>query len=147
MAAALRLDVGDKVKLGDFNGEDKDWDAWSVRFEAYCDLAGMGDALEGAESCTTTIVNDQLGAEALQASRTIYALLISHTQGRALGIVTLCPRRHGLEAWRRLKQEYEGRQGSRIAAMLRGVLNPGERWAALHNSKTEFVDMLTAWER
>ena len=91
--------------------------------------------------------NDALGDEAKAASRTVYALLVSKTSGRALSIVTLMTKRHGLEAWRRLKIEYEGKQGSRVAALLRGVLNPAERWRVQHEAKQELVDLLTSWEK
>ena len=47
-----------------------------------------------------------------------------------------------LEAWRRLKDEYEGRSGNRLAAVLRGILNPSERW----NRDKEFLESQNDWE-
>ena len=45
-------------------------------------------------------------------------------EGKALSVVSLEPARNGLECWRQLKELYEGRGGSRVAALLRGILLP-----------------------
>ena len=39
-------------------------------------------------------------------------------------LCSFVPRANGLEAWRRLKDEYEGRSGNRLAALLRGNIEP-----------------------
>ena len=53
-------------------------------------------------------------------ARALFSLLVAKCEGKAFGIVQLCPKGNGLEAWRRLKDEFEGRSGNRLAAMLRG---------------------------
>ena len=112
------LDTRGDVKVNSFGGLDADWDAFKIKFEAYTDLLGMSDYMDDAELQVHSIDNDLLTTqEALNCSKALYALLIAKCEGKALGIVTLVQRRHGLEAWRLLKAEYEGRQGSRVAAM------------------------------
>ena len=49
---------------------------------------------------------------------------------KALGIGQLVGKGEGLEAWRQLKLEYEGKSGNRQAALLRGILNPRAAWEA-----------------
>ena len=48
-----------------------------------------------------------------------YAILVVKLDGKALGIFQLMKKREGLEAWRQLKLEYEGKSGNRQAALLR----------------------------
>ena len=113
------LDTRGDVKVPNFSGLDTDWDSWKVKFEAYCDLVGLGDYMESAEQCPDPVENSAMLEHAEKASKALHALLVCKCDGKALSIVTLQPRRHGMEAWRQIKLEYEGRQGSRIAAMLR----------------------------
>ena len=69
-------------------------------------------------------VNTTLEAEVQTISRQLYAILVVELEGKALGIVQLVGKGEGLEVWRQLKLEYEGKSGNRQAALLRGVLNP-----------------------
>ncbi len=96
-----------------------------MKFEAYADLCGMGDYMEAAEADLWPVLNASFIQDAAQACRALCALLMAKCDGKALSIVTLHERSHGPEAWRQLKLEYEGRQGRRVAAMLRGVVKPG----------------------
>ena len=59
---------------------------------------------------------------------------------------SFCLKGNDLEAWRRLKDEYEGRSGNRLAAMLRGILNPRERWNRDSDNNREFLESLNDWE-
>ena len=90
----------------------------------------MGDAMDAAEREIGEIDPDLLGDPAVAISRALYSLLIAKCEGKAFGIVRLVPRHHGLEAWRRLKLEYEAKTGGRFAAMLRAVLNPRGKWSS-----------------
>ena len=147
MAAASVIDTRNTISVPTFDGSDANWDAWRTKFEAYADLTGVGNYLEAAEAETDFISNGRMTEEPLAASTTLYALLVTKTDGKALSLVTLVPRRHGLEAWRVLKGEYEGRGGNRVAALLRGVLNPKARWEKMHVEGKDIFDMLTAWEK
>ena len=49
---------------------------------------------------------------------------------KALGIVQLVNKGEELEAWRQLELEYEGKSGSRQAALLRGIPKPRAAWDA-----------------
>ena len=87
----------------------------------------MGAHLDVAAEQTSFITNDGLDANSVTISKTVHTLLITRCEGKALSLVTLGPRRFGLEAWRVLKEECEGRSGNRTAARLRGILNPRAR--------------------
>ena len=83
--------------------------------EARADLAGMGAHLDIAAEQSSFITNADLDALAVLASRKAHAWLITRCEGKALSLVSLVPRRQGLEAWRVLKDEYEERGGNRVA--------------------------------
>ena len=99
-----------------------------MKFEAYADLAGMGAHLDVAAEQTALIKHEALDANGLLVSRKGHALVITRCEGKALSLVSLVPRRFGLEAWRVLKDVYEGIGGNRMAALPRGILNPCARW-------------------
>ena len=68
-------------------------------------------------------------------------------EGKALGIVQLVGKGEGLEAWRQLKLECEGKSGNRQAAMLQGILNP---WAAREADTRDgrsVVESPSRWEK
>ena len=88
----------------------------------------MGTHLDVAAEQWSFITHDGLDDNSLSKSRTVDAVLITRCDGKALSMVSLVPRRHGLEAWRVLKEEHEGTGGNRTAALLRGIFNPRARW-------------------
>ena len=142
------FDTRGDVKVNSFSWFDTDWDAFKIKLEAYTDLLGMSDYMDDAELQVHPIDNDLLSTqEALDCSKALYSLLVAKCEGKALGIVTLVQRRYGPEAWRLLKAEYEGRQGSHVAAMLRGILNPSLKWQRDHGEGKDLIEVLTGWER
>ena len=66
---------------------------------------------------------------------------------KALGIVQLVNKGEGLEAWRQLKLEYEGKTGNRQAALLRGILNPRAAWEADTRDGRSVVESLNRWQK
>ena len=68
-------------------------------------------------------------------------------EGKALGIVQLVGKGEGVEAWRQLKLEYEGKSGNRQAAMLQGILNPWAAWEADTRDGRSVVESLNRWEK
>ena len=97
-------------------------------------MHGTEVSLQGVEQLVT------------ETARALFSLLVAKCEGKAFGIVQLCPKGNGLEAWSRLKDEYEGRSGNRLAAMLRGILNPRERWNKDSEVNKEFLESLNDWE-
>ena len=83
---------------------------WRVKFEAYADLAKMGAHLDVAAEQLSFITHDGLDTNSVTISKTVHTLLITKCQGKALSLVSLVPRRFGLEARRVLKVEYEGKK-------------------------------------
>ena len=63
-------------------------------------------------------------------------------EAKALGIVQLVINGGGLEAWRELKLEYEGKSG-----LLRGILNPRAAWEADTRDGRSVVESLNRWEK
>ena len=82
----------------------------------------------------------------IDTARALFSMLVAKCEGKAFGIVQLCLKGNGLEAWRRLKDEYEGRSGNRLAALLPGILNPRERWNKNSDNNREFFESLNDWE-
>ena len=80
------------------------------------------------------------------SSRIIVSTRTVKCEGRALSLASLVPRRFGLEAWRVLEEEYEGKGGNRTAALLRGILNPRARWEKIFSDERDLGDMLASWE-
>ena len=109
-----------------------------------------------AAASTLPIVNTTLETEVQKISRQLCAILVVKLEGKALGIVQLVGKREGLEAWRQLKLEYEGKSGNRQAALLRGILNPMAAWEAdTRNGRSvvdtrdgrSVVESLNRWEK
>ena len=80
-----------------------------MKFEVYADLAKMGAHLDLAAEQTSFITHDGLDANSVTISKTVHALLITNCEGKARSLVSLVPRRFGVEAWRVLQEEYEGK--------------------------------------
>ena len=58
---------------------------------------------------------------------------------KLVGGGSLVRRRHGFEAWRVLKDEYKGKCGNRMAALLKGILNPRPRWEKMYSEGRDAV--------
>ena len=69
--------------------------------------------------------------------RTVHALLSTKCEGKALSLVSLVHRCFGFEAWRVLKEEYEGKGGNRTAALKKG-------WEKMYNEGRDLGDMLAS---
>ena len=131
--------------LPNFDGTDAGWESWRVKFQAYADLADIGAHLEVAAEQTSFIKHEGLDAHILLVSRAVYALLITKCEGKPLSLVCLVPRRFGLEAWRVLKDEYQEKGGNRMAARVRGILNPLFRWEKTYSEGRDLGDMHASW--
>ena len=118
------IDTRREFKLISCPGDDEQWPQWVLKFDAWSELVGWGRHLDVASQSTHPIANTTLDAEVQSISRQLYAILVVKLEGKALGIVQLVGTQEGLEAWRQLKLEYEGKSGNRQAALLLEVLNP-----------------------
>ena len=105
-----------------------------------------GRQLDAAAAPTLPIVNTTLEAEVQTISRQLNAILVVKLEEKALEIVQLVNKGEGLEAWRQLKLEYEGKSGNRQAALLRGILNPRAAWEADTRDGRSVVESLNRWE-
>ena len=145
MTAPL-IDTRGEFKVGYFDGNDEHWVHWSLKFEAFTSLLGWEDAMTTAAMHGTEVSLQGVEQTVTETARALFSLLVAKCEGKAFGIVQLCPKGNGLEAWRRLKDEYEGRSGNRLAAMLRGILNPRESWTRDIDNNREFLESLNDWE-
>ena len=141
------IDTRGEFKLVPYSGDDEHWPQWVLKFEAWSELVGWGRQLDAAAASTLPIVSTTLEAEVQTISRQLYAILVVKLEGKALGIVQLVGKREGLEAWRQLKLEYEGKSGNRHAALLRGILNPKAAWEADTRDGRSVVESLNRWEK
>ena len=85
----------------------------------------------------------ELSAAERLMRRLLYALLVQLVQGRALALVRLVPRHHGVKAWDALVQEYEPDLAARFCAQLIAVLDPD--WK--DRDDADFTELLLKWER
>ena len=118
-----------------------------MKFEAYADFANMVTHLDFAAEQSLFVRRDGLDDNSLLISKAVHALLITKCEGKARSLVSPAPRRHGFEAWRVLKEEYEGKGGNRTAVLWRGILNPRARWGKMHSEACDLGDMLASWEK
>ena len=145
MTASL-IDTRGEFKVGSLDGKDEHWVHWSLKFEASTSLLGWDDAMNTAALHGTEVSLQGVVQAVAETARALFSLLVAKCEGNAFGIVQLCPKGNGLEAWRRLKDQYEGRSGNRLAAMLRGILNPRERWTRDSENNRAFLESLNDWE-
>ena len=141
------IDTRGEFKLVSYSGDDEHWPQWVLKFEAWSELVGGGRHLDAAAASTLQIVNTTLETEVQTISRQLHAILMVKLEGKALGIVPLVNKGEGLEAWRQLKLEYEGKSGNRQAAVLRGILNPRAAWEADTRDGRSVVESLNRWEK
>lgn len=73
-------------------------------------------------------------------------MLITECVGILLSLVSLVPRRHGFEERRVRKDEFEGRDGNRMAALPGGMVKPPARWEKMCSEGRDLSDMLASWE-
>ena len=144
--AAPVIDTRGEFKLVPFSGDDEHWSQWVLKFEAWSELVGWGQQLDAAAASTLPIVNTTPETEVQTISRQLYAIFVVKLEGKALGIVQPV-KGEGLEAWRQLKLEYEGKSGNRQAALLRGIVNPRAAWEADTRDGRSVVESLNRWEK
>ena len=80
-------------------------------------------------------------------SKALYILLNAVLgEGKARNIFDSCKKNEGFLVWKRLKTEYESKQGNRLTSMLTGLLSPGESWKEDAQSGKSFMTSMLAWE-
>ena len=141
------IDTRGEFKLVPYSGDDEHWPQWVLKFKAWSELVGWGRQLDAASQSTRPIANTTLEADVQTISRQLYAIFVVKLEGKALGIVQLLNKGEGLEAWRQLKLEYEGKSGNRQASFLRGILNPRAAWEADTRDGRSVVESLNRWEK
>ena len=75
-------------------------------------------------------------------NKAVYCLLVASCTGRAQVLVREVPPHAGLVAWRQVVRLYEPQVGSRLNAMLVGVLSPVWR----QGDSYQFEEDLTTWD-
>ena len=141
------VDTRTEMKITQFSGEEKDWAVWSLRFEAYSALIGYEDIMAHAAAQTAPLDHATLSERALVISKALWHLLIMKCEGKAMSLARAAGKHNGLEAWRLMKIDYEGVDGSRQAAMLRYILNPGQKWKDDEQKQIPFLTSLQQWQQ
>ena len=144
-AAAQLIDTRAYGKLRSFNGEHNEWVNWSFVARSYLallhqDLDQLLAASEQANLDDLDFLN--FGPQAQQMAMTLYHVLVSCVEGRALLCVRTVPRGNGFLAWRALIAEYQPTIGGRFTSVLMGLLNPNWEKVAV----ADFLATLTRWE-
>ena len=116
-----------------FNGEDERWKKFSGSFETCMSNVGLDDYMQ---TSSQDIVNEAdlrwaslPDEQGRKMSKALYILLNAVLgEGKARNIFDSCKKNEGFLVWKRLKTEYESKQGNRLTSMLTGLLSPGESW-------------------
>lgn len=83
-----------------------------------------------------------LNADAREFSRVLYHVLVSTVQGKGLAVIWGGERANGPHCWAMLCKEFEPKSGSRLTALLCGVLAP----PCTGLEGPAFLRALAAWE-
>ena len=137
------IDTRTVGKLENFSGKAVDWSDWSFKATSWFALLQMEDGqspiavLDAARDNPEVLEQGTFTVPVQNFSIILFTVLVQVVQGKALGIVKTSPRMNGLEAWRRLFREYESSSGTRLNALLGGLLNPG--WSEKPNA--DFMEL------
>ena len=101
------LDTRNTFGVPSFDGTEPHWESWRVKLRRVQTWQTWDYILDVAAAHTSSTTHDGLDGSSQSAKAKLY-----------LSLVSLVPRRLGLEAWRVLKEEYEGQGGNRTAAFL-----------------------------
>ena len=107
---------------------------------------GWDDLLTASSQELTPILVSTMSERARTVGRHIWHLLLTKCEGKAIELTRSAGTGHGLEAWRLLKQEYEGMEGGRPTGMLRFILNPKDRWQADKEAGHDLMHSLVQWD-
>ena len=132
-------------KIPIFDGSVAHFAEWRFTFEATCGFLGLEEVLR--QSILSTHDEASLNAFAQQPevylkNEAVYYLLVASCRGRAQVLVRGVPKHAGLVAWRQMVRLHEPQVGSRLNAMLVGVLSPVWR----QGDSCQFEEDLTAWD-
>ena len=125
------LDTWGVAKPQTSDGGEAAWPAWCFVFESYALLLSKDLARHMDKACD--LDEDpyihEMADSAVELARVLYAILVSVVQNKALSILLNVEKGNGLQAWRRLKLEYEPKLPGRQATMLAGLIAPS--WSGL----------------
>ena len=109
-----------------FDGGEGSWPAWCFVFESYPLLLSKDLArdVDKAADLEEEPYLHETADSAVELARVLYAILVSVVQSKALSIMMNVEKGNGLQAWRRLKREYEPKLPGRHATMLAGLIAP-----------------------
>ena len=132
-------------KIPIFDGNESHFAEWRFTFEATCGLLGLEEVLRQAFMSTHDEASLSVFAQQPEVSlknKAVYYLLVASCRGRAQVLVRGVPKHAGLVAWRQMVRLYELQVGSRLNAMLVGVLSPV--WS--QGDSYQFEEDLIAWD-
>lgn len=137
------LDTKILTKPRTFSGVETAWSDWKFAMKTYLVVLDneYEDELEQVEGKTEEVIENLSMTDTVSRSRTLFAILVSCTEGKALRIVRGVQNRSGYEGWRRLTVEYQPNTRSRSLAMMQSILRP-----QFTGSELSFLEELQCWE-
>ena len=139
---ALLIDARTLQKPNIFDNSETGWKEWKFKMVTYMGLVDpvLPDFMEEAEQRAEPVEVRAEDDDNIRRSRTLYAMLATHTTGRALRIIQGTVGRNGFEAWRLLSEEFAPKVVQRRLASLNVLLRPKINVATLR-------DDLADWEK
>ena len=131
-----------------FDGTGEAWASFSTVLRAYIGAISpeLLTSMQQAEAEVTPISQAALAAPEAARSTQLYFILVMLLEGRAQDKVPRVAHGAGLELWRLIVQEYEGKQPSRQAGMLQAILSYTFDVHNLNNSLERWERMVKQWE-
>ena len=112
------------VKLTEFGGDPAEYEDWRFSFKSFVGMVQPAwiDILEAAQVAERPLGNAGLSAEAITASKKLFYMLSSCSQGAARILLRKQAPGEGLEAWRQLHLRYSQSHPSAALGSLQAAL-------------------------
>eukprot|EP00971_Amphidinium_carterae_P190885 3787957-Amphidinium_carterae.1 len=128
-----------------FSGKDGDFESWAFVTEAMMQELGWTSWWEEYASLGRHVPLTQLGEGPKAVSENMYLMLTQRVEGKAQTLVKLCETGHGLEAMRRIYDEYRPSVATSRHGLLVTILQPSW-WGDQAHSQRPFLEVLLDWE-
>eukprot|EP00971_Amphidinium_carterae_P350904 6491802-Amphidinium_carterae.1 len=128
-----------------FSGKDGDFESWAFVTEAMMQELGWTTWWEEYLSLGRHAPLTQLGEGPKAVSENMYLFLTQRVEGKAQTLVKLCETGHGLEAMRRIYDEYRPAVATSRHGLLVTILQPSW-WGDHAHAQRPFLEVLLDWE-
>ena len=136
------------IRLPEFGGDSSTYEDWRFSFKSFVGMVQPEwiDLLEAAQSADRAVLNSGLTTEAQAASKKLFYMLSSLSQGAARILLRKQPPGEGLEAWRQLHLRHLHNHPSAVLGACTAASPAARTWEAprsFHENTAMEVDAIT----